>query len=110
MRLIDPAYSLSDNQKILQVVDNVERIYREGAEDKATQMIISDIGTPKSNEEGFDVYNELKALLVDRGIPKEEIAFVHDANTDEKKTHCHERSIVVKCGFSWLLRKKVELV
>lgn len=85
MRLIDRAYSLSDNQKILQVVDNVERIYREGAEDKATQMIFSDIGTPKSKEEGFDVYNELKDLLVDRGIPKEEIAFVHDANTDEKK-------------------------
>ena len=39
MRLIDPAYTLSDNQKILQVVDNVERIYREGAGDKATQMI-----------------------------------------------------------------------
>ncbi len=85
MRLIDPTYSLSDNQKILQVVDNVERIYRDGAGDKATQMIFSDIGTPKSKEEGFDVYNELKDLFVDRGIPKEEIAFVHDANTDEKK-------------------------
>ncbi|HEM5564878.1 TPA: DEAD/DEAH box helicase family protein [Streptococcus suis] len=85
MRLIDPAYTLSDNQKILQVVDNVERIYREGENEKATQMIFSDIGTPKSKEEGFDVYNELKDLLVDRGIPKEEIAFVHDANTDEKK-------------------------
>lgn len=85
MRLIDPAYTLSDNQKIMQVVDNVERIYREGNGDKVTQMIFSDIGTPKSKEEGFDVYNELKNLLVDRGIPKEEIAFVHDANTDEKK-------------------------
>ncbi|MCG9877201.1 DEAD/DEAH box helicase family protein [Streptococcus suis] len=85
MRLIDPAYTLSDNQKILQVVDNVERIYREGNLEKATQMIFSDIGTPKNKEEGFDVYNELKDLLVDRGIPKEAIAFVHDANTDEKK-------------------------
>ncbi|CYU72170.1 SNF2-related protein [Streptococcus suis] len=85
MRLIDPVYTLSDNQKILQVVDNVERIYLEGAGEKATQMIFSDIGTPKSKEEGFDVYNELKDLLVDRGIPKEQIAFVHDANTDEKK-------------------------
>lgn len=85
MRLIDPAFTLSDNQKILQVVDNVERIYREGEDDKATQMIFSDIGTPKNKEEGFDVYNELKDLLVDRGIPKEAIAFVHDANTDEKK-------------------------
>lgn len=85
MRLIDPAYTLSDNEKILQVVDNVERIYREGNLEKATQMIFSDIGTPKSKEEGFDVYNELKDLLVDRGIPKEAIAFVHDANTDDKK-------------------------
>ncbi|HEL1766502.1 TPA: DEAD/DEAH box helicase family protein [Streptococcus suis] len=85
MRLIDPAYTLSDNQKILQVVDNVERIYREGENEKATQMIFSDIGTPKNKEEGFDVYNELKDLLVDRGIPKEAIAFVHDANTDDKK-------------------------
>ncbi|WP_155997709.1 DEAD/DEAH box helicase family protein [Streptococcus ruminantium] len=85
MRLIDPAYTLSDNQKILQVVDNVERIYREGELDKATQMIFSDIGTPKNKEESFDVYNELKDLLVDRGIPKEAIAFVHDANTDDKK-------------------------
>lgn len=85
MRLIEPAYTLSDNEKILQVVDNVERIYLEGAGERATQMIFSDIGTPKSKEEGFDVYNELKALLVDRGIPKEQIAFVHDANTDEKK-------------------------
>lgn len=85
MRLIDPAYTLSDNQKILQVVDNVERIYREGNLEKATQMIFSDIGTPKNKEEGFDVYNELKDLLVDRGIPKEAIAFVHDANTDDKK-------------------------
>ncbi|HEO6617280.1 TPA: DEAD/DEAH box helicase family protein [Streptococcus agalactiae] len=85
MRLIDPVYTLSDNQKILQVVDNVERIYREGENEKATQMIFSDIGTPKSKEEGFDVYNELKDLLVDRGIPKEVIAFVHDANTDDKK-------------------------
>ncbi|HES9156128.1 SNF2 family protein [Streptococcus pyogenes] len=93
-------------QTILQVIDNVERIYREGAGDKATQMIFSDIGTPKSKEEGFDVYNELKDLLVDRRIPKEQIAFVHDANTDEKKIPYHERSIVVKYGFSWLLRKK----
>lgn len=85
MRLIDPVYTLSDNQKILQVVDNVERIYREGNLEKATQMIFSDIGTPKSKEEGFDVYNELKDLLVDRGIPREAIAFVHDANTDDKK-------------------------
>ena len=60
-------------------------IYREGMENKATQMIFSDIGTPKKKDNGFDVYSEIKALLVDRGIPSKEIAFVHDANSDEKK-------------------------
>ena len=48
-------------------------------------MIFSDIGTPKKKDNGFDVYSEIKALLVDRGIPSKEIAFVHDANSDEKK-------------------------
>lgn len=85
MRLLDSSYSLADNHKLLQVVDNVERIYREGMEKKATQMIFSDIGTPKKKDNGFDVYSEIKALLVDRGIPSKEIAFVHDANSDEKK-------------------------
>ena len=85
MRLLDSSYSLADNHKLLQVVDNVERIYREGMENKATQMIFSDIGTPKKKDNGFDVYSEIKALLVDRGVPSKEIAFVHDANSDEKK-------------------------
>lgn len=85
MRLLDSSYSLADNHKLLQVVDNVERIYREGMKNKATQMIFSDIGTPKKKDNGFDVYSEIKSLLVDRGIPSKEIAFVHDANSDEKK-------------------------
>ena len=85
MRLLDSSYSLADNHKLLQVVDNVERIYREGMKNKATQMIFSDIGTPKKKDNGFDVYSEIKALLVDRGVPSKEIAFVHDANSDEKK-------------------------
>ncbi len=110
MRLIDPAYTLSDNQKILQVVDNVEWIYRDGAEDKATQMIFSDIGTPKSKEEGFDVYNELKALLVDRGIPKKKLPLSMMPILMKRKTHCLERSIAEKYGFSWLRLKKVERV
>lgn len=87
MRLIDGSYDLSDNNKLLQVVDNVERIYYEGGDNKVTQMIFSDIGTPKTktNQGSFDVYNELRNLLIERGIPAQEIAFVHDANTDEKK-------------------------
>lgn len=87
MRLLDTSYGLSDNNKLMQVVDNVERIYREGMDREVTQMIFSDIGTPKSktNLSTFDVYHELKELLAERGIPKEQIAFVHDADTDTKK-------------------------
>ncbi|HEL0595185.1 DEAD/DEAH box helicase family protein [Streptococcus equi] len=85
MRLIDPAYKLSDSQKLLQVVDNVERIYRDNMVTESTQMIFSDIGTPKKDGTVFDIYNELKNLLVERGIPANQIAFVHDANTDDKK-------------------------
>lgn len=85
MRLLDPAYKLSDSHKLLQVVDNVERLYRDNMATESTQMIFSDIGTPKSDGVTFDIYNELKSLLVDRGIPANQIAFVHDANTDDKK-------------------------
>lgn len=85
MRLIAPAYKLSDSQKLLQVVDNVERIYRENMVTESTQMIFSDIGTPKKDGTVFDIYNELKNLLVERGISANQIAFVHDANTDDKK-------------------------
>ena len=67
-------------------MDNVERIYREGMENKATQMIFFRYWhILRKKDNGFDVYSEIKALLVDRGIPSKEIAFVHDANSDEKK-------------------------
>ena len=96
-RLLYPEALENPGGKLNQVVDNVYEEYKR-AEDLGiigTQLVFSDIGTPKSNwkEEmlepdyyknghDFDVYNYIKTELVRRGIPAEEIAFVHDAKTD----------------------------
>ena len=84
MRLLDAElYVRADADKLMQVVDRVDKIYHMEAKNKGTQMIFSDLGTP--NGKGFSVYQELKDLLVERGIPEEEIAFIHDAANKKAK-------------------------
>ena len=84
MRLLDAElYVRADADKLMQVVERVDKIYRMEAKHKGTQMIFSDLGTP--NGKGFSVYQELKDLLVERGIPEEEIAFIHDAANKKAK-------------------------
>lgn len=83
MRLLDKSYTLADNNKIMQVVDNVFKIYQRETINRGTQMIFSDIGTPSTD--GFSIYSELKNLLVERGVPEEEIAFIHDAKNKDAK-------------------------
>lgn len=83
MRLLDGSYTLADNNKIMQVVDNVFKIYQRETVNRGTQMIFSDIGTPSTD--GFSIYSELKNLLVERGVPEEEIAFIHDAKNKDAK-------------------------
>ena len=91
MRLLDEHYSPADSAKLMQLADQVESIWRETADDKGTQMIFSDVGTPsnKGNKaekrSNFNLYQAIKDELVARGIPEQEIAFIHDANTDTKK-------------------------
>lgn len=77
-------YSLADNNKVMQLVNNVEKIYKKEDKYLGTQMIFSDIGTPKK-ENDFDIYNELRTLLIERSIPKNEIAFIHDAKDRKSK-------------------------
>lgn len=84
MRLLDAElYVRADADKLMQVVERVDKIYHMEAKHKGTQMIFSDLGTPKGK--GFSVYQELKDLLVERGIPEEEIAFIHDAANKKAK-------------------------
>lgn len=84
MRLLDDTiYSSKDSNKLQQVVENVVKIYKDEESNRGTQMIFSDIGTP--SKKGFNLYQELKRLLVFGGISKNEIAFIHDAKNKKAR-------------------------
>ena len=83
-RLVNPDAADDPNSKINQLVDRVFEIWQRTAEDSSTQMIFSDLGV-KETEAGFSFYNEIIEKLVARGVPREEVANIGDANTDVKK-------------------------
>lgn len=82
MRLVDMVYGLKMDSKVMRCAENVVKIYEDTMDEKFIQMVFCDISTPK---QGFNLYNELKNLLVAMGIPENEIAFIHDADTEPKK-------------------------
>lgn len=100
-KLIDPSLPLEPNGKIAACADKIEEIWKETAKDKGTQIVFCDLGTPgkktgkKDDNADADaapedsaavtIYDDLKNLLVGKGIPEKEIAFIHTANTDDKK-------------------------
>lgn len=86
-RLYDPVLEDDKKSKLNRMIRTVYRIWKLYKESKATQLIFSDLGTPKkdSSTKIFDVYAECKNKLVSYGVPENEIAFIHDANTDTKK-------------------------
>ena len=81
-RVVNPLLPDEPGTKVNKCVDNVFRIWQDGAGEKLTQLIFCDLSTPGK---GFNIYDDIKKKLADRGIPESEIAFIHDANTDEKK-------------------------
>ena len=66
------------------VTKNAYDIWEETAEKKSTQLIFCDLSTPK-NDGTFNVYDDIREKLVEKGIPREEIAFIHEAGTEAKK-------------------------
>ncbi|MFR0596736.1 SNF2-related protein [Limosilactobacillus mucosae] len=84
MRLIDESYTRGDSTKLMQCAENLVRIYKRTDDVKGTQIVFSDLGTPKANGK-FSAYEDLKAILVEMGIPEEEIAFVHDYDSPKLK-------------------------
>lgn len=82
MRLVEPNTSFTYQSKVARCAENVFDIYCETQSDKSTQLIFCDSSTPKS---GFNVYDEVKRLLIGMGVPSEEIAFIHDAGTESKR-------------------------
>ncbi len=92
-RLINPLLPDAPNSKVNQCVENILRIWREGQPQKLTQLVFCDFSTPKhtrteaaSEAQGdFSVYADIRAKLIAGGIPPEQIAFIHDADAENKK-------------------------
>lgn len=82
-RLIDSSLPDDPNSKVNACVDRVFAIWQETAAKKSTQLVFCDLSTPKPGT--FNVYDDMKQKLIVRGIPEQEIQFIHDANSESKK-------------------------
>ncbi|OBY96378.1 helicase [Streptococcus dysgalactiae subsp. equisimilis] len=83
-RLINPLLPDNPDSKVNVCVKNVFAIWDKTRENKSTQLLFSDMSTPKGDGE-FNIYDDIREKLVAMGIPKEEIAFIHEANSDKQK-------------------------
>lgn len=90
-RLINPMLPDNPNSKINACVDNVFSIWENTADKRSTQLIFCDLGVPQSKEDlkkngkRFSVYDDIKEKLISRGVPENEIAFIHDVGDNEIK-------------------------
>lgn len=82
-RLIDPNLPENPNDKVHACAENVYRIWSDTREKRLTQLVFCDLSTPKPD--GFNVYDDLRNLLISMGIPENEVQFIHSANTEVKK-------------------------
>ena len=83
-RLIDPMLPDDPTSKVNACIDNVYRIWEEHADTKATQLVFCDLSTPK-NDGTFNVYDDIREKLIARGVPTEQVRFIHEATTDAQK-------------------------
>ncbi len=83
LRLVDDNATLTYKSKVFRCAENVFEIYEKTEGDKSTQLIFCDSSTPK---EGFNIYSELKRILVFMGVREEDIAFVHDASSEAQRS------------------------
>ena len=83
-RMIDPMLPDDPNSKVNACIDNVYRIWEKYADTKATQLVFCDLSTPK-NDGTFNIYDDVREKLVARGIPAEQIRFIHEATSDAQK-------------------------
>ena len=83
-RLINPLLPDNPDSKVNVCVKNVFSIWDKTRENKSTQLLFSDMSTPKGDGE-FNIYDDIREKLVAMGIPKQEIAFIHEANSDKQK-------------------------
>ncbi len=110
MRLVNPALTSGADAKLNKAANNIYQIWKDTAKDHSTQSVFIDLSTPagkaaKKKKKGklipvregeeiapaFDAYNDLKSKLIAMGIPKEEIAFIHDFDKEEAKQQLFDR-------------------
>lgn len=89
-RMIDPLLPDFEGSKVNALVDNVYRIWDETTPNKSAQLIFCDLSTPKSSND-FSVYNDIRDKLIEKGIPPDEVQFIHDANTETKKAELFKK-------------------
>ena len=89
LRMIDPTMPDLPDSKINMAVENIYRIWLENKEDKLTQLVFCDLSTPK-NDGTFNVYDDIKNKLIAKGVPEEEIEFIHNAKTNPQKLKLFE--------------------
>ena len=83
-RLINELLPDYKDSKVEKCSENIYKIWNDTKEDKLAQLVFCDLSTPKGDGT-FDVYTDLKRKLIDKGIPEEEIEFIHNGNTELKK-------------------------
>ena len=83
-RMINPMLPDDETSKVSVCAERVYEIWEETKDKKATQLLFCDLSTPK-NDGTFSVYNSIREKLLQKGIPENEVAFIHDANTEVKK-------------------------
>lgn len=90
-RCFVPSSKDEEGSKLNEAATRIYEVWSDTADIKGTQIVFCDLSTPKRKYEeyvygvDFDAYNDLKHKLIEKGIPSREIAFIHDANTDEQK-------------------------
>ena len=89
-RMIDPLLPDFEGSKVNALVDNVYRIWDETTPNKSAQLVFCDLSTPKSSND-FSVYNDIRDKLIRKGIPPDEVQFIHDANTETKKAELFKK-------------------
>ena len=83
-RLINPILPDNPESKVNRCVENMFTVWKDTEADRSTQLCFCDLSTPKGDGT-FNVYDDIREKLVAKGIPKEEIAFIHEANTETRK-------------------------
>ena len=84
VRLMNPMLPDDPNSKLNVCVQNVLKIWKEGKDQKLTQLLFCDLSTPK-NDGNFNVYEDIRKKLIAAGVPENEIEFIHNADTEAKK-------------------------